>query len=553
MAEKCYIIGVGGTGVRVARALIHLCDCGHIDVKDKEIKVLIIDSDENNGNKRELEEALKSYSERREDFNPDGNYPLFKTKLTAAVGTNKWSVSPVKEKKRNVEGELEEMSLEEYIKSEEVKGKDKDLNLMKALYSKKEYSKFKITQGFYAHPAIGALTFERWLNTDADFQNFLKRLKETLLTDASVKVFIVGSVFGGTGASGLPAVARKIRAHAGKKLIMAAGVFMPYFIFSSRVSADIGEEERERIKARVEIDFAGFTKAAKSALKFYKDTPSLGFNQIYALGASEDDSVRIVRNKHCPEGGEQNNWPHMLELFGALAVKDFFDRSFDVDKTISQWVGIGVKKDSFSKIEWKDLPCSKGLKEKINAFLLLSYLFVPSFLNRFINSKDGDLKEGVLRVFKDCDFMPLKVPPFASKPLLGAGSWRSDFDAEKGKLVNLNEYFITHADWFRRLLHDFDEENKLIFTGLLGDGYVINQKVKLPWNVYDMKTNGRVELGEKMTKGSTEAVKKFTHRNANDTIYQGLKSDYKRLDVNEAISLVLSDLYNGAKECFDNR
>ena len=49
-----YLLGVGGTGMRFRESFVHLCAIGMF--ADKEIKIVTIDTDAANGNKRRAEE-----------------------------------------------------------------------------------------------------------------------------------------------------------------------------------------------------------------------------------------------------------------------------------------------------------------------------------------------------------------------------------------------------------------------------------------------------------------------------------------------------------------
>lgn len=54
-----YLIAVGGTGMRCLESFVHLCAIGMF--ADKEIKILTIDTDAANGNKRRAEELVNRY------------------------------------------------------------------------------------------------------------------------------------------------------------------------------------------------------------------------------------------------------------------------------------------------------------------------------------------------------------------------------------------------------------------------------------------------------------------------------------------------------------
>ena len=57
---SCYIIAVGGTGVRVLKSIVYLGMAGCFD--DEKLKVMCVDSDEANGDVKKLEELLIDYN-----------------------------------------------------------------------------------------------------------------------------------------------------------------------------------------------------------------------------------------------------------------------------------------------------------------------------------------------------------------------------------------------------------------------------------------------------------------------------------------------------------
>ncbi len=58
-SEKYFVIGIGGTGMRCIEAFTHLCAIGMFD--NKEIDILSIDTDTNNGNKGRTEQLIDRY------------------------------------------------------------------------------------------------------------------------------------------------------------------------------------------------------------------------------------------------------------------------------------------------------------------------------------------------------------------------------------------------------------------------------------------------------------------------------------------------------------
>ena len=91
-------------------------------------------------------------------------------------------------------------------------------HLYKALYTKKERTTL-LNEGFRGHPSIGAAVIAKKINLsdgnytiEGEVWSWLKnRVNEDVKTGLTARIFLVGSIFGGTGAAGLPTVAKLLR------------------------------------------------------------------------------------------------------------------------------------------------------------------------------------------------------------------------------------------------------------------------------------------------------------------------------------------------------
>ena len=60
MADKLFVIAIGGTGMRCLESFTHLCGIGMFD--NQEIEVLTLDTDATNGNKARVEGLIENYN-----------------------------------------------------------------------------------------------------------------------------------------------------------------------------------------------------------------------------------------------------------------------------------------------------------------------------------------------------------------------------------------------------------------------------------------------------------------------------------------------------------
>jgi len=422
---------------------------------------------------------------------------------------------------------------------------------LKAHYSKEEAEEKDLSEGFFAHPSLGAHSFARWLSSNK-FKGFLDALRQSLAQN-NVKVFVVGSAFGGTGAAGYPAVAAMLRDAVkdldigDNKLIISGAFYLPYFSFLTK------DKKGNSIDGNGSIDQDRFLKAAKNAMNYYKDNKAIdNFDKIYVLGAPSGGGVKIARNYNADRGAEQDNWPHKLELFGALAVKNFFDSSNELcvkpAGAETQWLGITVNKANFDDIEWPDLPYSVGLNGRINKLLLMSCIYVHSVLNPFITkTSEGyfDNSEFKLDYEKGKNFAPINKVPFNNGKFFGK-AWSDEFKKEEmfKRFIKLNDYFVNHAEWFCQLFSEFEYDlsdagvepryGKALFKKLIKRD-ILQRRVENPWNEEIFAAN----IGAEIVDGQN-----YEHDAINDDINNSTANLVKSRDIEVAIGELIRAVFS---------
>ena len=66
--DKLFVIGIGGTGMRCLESFVHMCAMGMFD--NKEINILTLDTDQENGNLKRVWDLIDLYNRIK---NPTGN------------------------------------------------------------------------------------------------------------------------------------------------------------------------------------------------------------------------------------------------------------------------------------------------------------------------------------------------------------------------------------------------------------------------------------------------------------------------------------------------
>ena len=166
-------------------------------------------------------------------------------------------------------------SLEDFVNFGILKGKNKSAaNLFKVLYSKRE-RETKLGQGFRGHPSIGAsIMAQTALGADEPWKTFRALVK----ADTDAKVFLAGSIFGGTGASGFPTIAQLVKdefkGEKAKNVQIGGALVLPYFTFTTDMD--------QVLKAKAEH----FLMNTQAALKYYHLwNKHFIYDAIYLFGA----------------------------------------------------------------------------------------------------------------------------------------------------------------------------------------------------------------------------------------------------------------------------
>jgi hypothetical protein len=304
---KCFVFAIGGTGSRVLSSMTYLLAAGAFlpKLKDWEIVPIIVDMDTQNGNMVSASKLLRRYSELKSELQKadkrEGHF--FGYRLNDLYNGFKLTIQ---EKHRE--------NLAETIKYETLEPTTQQfLDLLYRTTADKNPQKdqlyMNLDVGFKGAPNIGSVVLNQ-IPTNASFQEFAKRFTP------GDRIVIIGSLFGGTGAAGLPLLAKTFRAadkldgiSNGAELArapLAAIMVMPYF--------SIKQDQESAINSDT------FISKTRAALRYYEKQKE--YNSIYYLA---DRAERTLENK---EGGsEQKNEAHYAELVGAKAIFHFLEQS----------------------------------------------------------------------------------------------------------------------------------------------------------------------------------------------------------------------------------
>ncbi|ADQ80184.1 hypothetical protein Palpr_2047 [Paludibacter propionicigenes WB4] len=370
--SKIYVFGIGGTGARVLRALTMLLASG-VECKADTIVPIIIDPDAASGDLERTVELMKKYGEIRSKLNFDTKRSnrFFKTCIQQTMANFRLPLS-----------NTQDVLFDEYMN---VSGMSRENQaLVNMLFSQKNLAS-DMTVGFKGNPNVGSVVLNQF-DDSYEFQNFANEF-----TDQD-KIFIISSIFGGTGASGFPLLLKTLRTSeevANKGLVNPAHIgavtVLPYF--------QVKQEDDSQ------IDSATFVSKAKSALAYYNRNISKN-NAIDNLYYIADDTRTTYDN--CEGGTNQKNNAHLIELISALAIIDFASTN-KPEKAVHKEYGLDsdtkeIIFDNLGKIS------KSKLRKAMTQFLLFSKFFTENEESQYLNqpwTKDRELD----KTFFDGDFI----------------------------------------------------------------------------------------------------------------------------------------------------
>jgi len=396
MANKLYVFGIGGTGSRVIKALTMLLASGvKLDNGFDIVVPIIIDPDTANGDLNRTADILTKY---QNIVNKTGDEnDMFGTKIkTLTQLTNEHSPNLSNNFKFSIDG-----SGQEFGQSIDYNGLDNENKALIDLLFSKENIEADMTVGFKGNPNIGSVVLNKIVGSN-EYTEFANSFNQG---DA---IFIISSIFGGTGASGFPLLLKNLRTNDSSKLnsnlisraTIGAISYLPYF----KVSDNNNNKK--------EIDSTTFFGKAKAALSYYehaifKNNNTL--NVFYHIGDNADNNMEYAEGK----AGQKND-AHFVELAGALAIVDFV-KSIPVVSQSNQTdiKEFGVEEGSL-KLKFDSL--GQDAKDKLRVPLSKMYLFdkfVEKSMDELLKSPGSfNGENGIKKEFYNSDFYKVEFIPF---------------------------------------------------------------------------------------------------------------------------------------------
>lgn len=400
--KRIFVFCIGGTGLRVMKSVTMLLASG-VDANGYTIVPVLIDPHMDLEEKRNLQTLLEEYETVHNNtiisdgkrLNPiKGFFSTEIADLAKLNGQQNDISEPIAEKR----------SFGQYINVGNLKSDDVNKYLVQTLFSQANLDN-DLSVGFKGSPNVGTVVLGEMIKGADWFQAFCNACQK------GDRIFIISSIFGGTGASGYPLLEKKVRNSTDhpnvKDAIMGAVSVLPYFSLEDPSTTDS------------DIDSANFLTKTKSALAYYEN--SVLSDYLYYIGEQG------MKTTYANDEKKQDDKAHFIELVAATALFDFLAKTDKPDTT---------------------QVFSRAIKEDVDSLSITTL---------------GDAYSDIVKAVADMSLLSRLVhflPNESQFPLSKNRGFDSAFYEDKS-FVSLRNFLVRYANWYQELA-----ENKRGFAPL---------------------------------------------------------------------------------------
>lgn len=479
--RNLYVFGIGGTGARVIRSLTMLLASG-VEC-NMNIVPIFIDPDQSANSLTKAVETIDKYVAIRKKLKFDNGKEnkFFKTEIVDNI-INRYVVQLQ---------DTNDKIFRDYISIDSMDQKNQAL--IRMLFSNDNLeSGMKV--GFEGNPNMGSIVLNQLKRTEG-FRQFATKFTQ------GDKIFIISSIFGGTGASGFPLLLKILRSAEGnmangnilRQSTIGAISVLPYFSVDPRDDSP--------------IDSSTFVSKTRAALSYYHRN-IIENNEIDYLYYIADKMRSNYKNNK--GGNEQKNAVHLIELLSALAVIDFAQNGNPLDNgqrntTIKEYGlvvdddenGIGPEVVTFDELGQKT---KNQIKNPLIQFLLMN-----KYLNKYV--QDGIVSDGL--------------------------AWNKNYKFKEKNFFNSDFYnnVVTMLDWYIGWLEELSDNSRSFSPFELGD---TGDKIFSIVRGITPNKSGILGLGKDNYELFTEKLNKYDRKDQNNE----LESLFMELFYNTTNSLI---------------
>lgn len=297
--KKVFVFCIGGTGIRVMKSITMLMASG-MSTNGFTVVPVILDPHLDLDEKKNLHTLLENYQGIYKRTTDGGSLNHLDGFFNSEIRTID-QLNDQQNDTHHASGTSE--SFRSYISLADLSSNDINNYFVHTLFSTKNLDN-SIKVGFKGNPNVGTVVLGEIIAGADWFKAFKQHCEK------GDRIFIISSIFGGTGASGFPLLEKKIKDQdslpAVKDAIMGAVTVMPYYGL------------KDPSTSGSDIDSANFYTKTKAALAYYEDT--ILSNYLYYVG--ETSMLQVYEN----DEKKQDDKAHFVELVAASALFDFLTR-----------------------------------------------------------------------------------------------------------------------------------------------------------------------------------------------------------------------------------
>lgn len=296
--KRVFVFCIGGTGLRVMKSITMLMAAG-MNTNGYTVVPIIIDPHLDLDEKKKLQNLIEDYLEIRNNTESDGSYS------EKFFGSDMELISKLEAQTNDTHKIAgEDRSFADFLNIGNLGTSSINNFLIKTLYSTESLNN-KLSVGFRGNPNVGTVVLQEMLS-GASWYDVLKSQ-----CGQEDRVFIISSIFGGTGASGYPLLERKIRnaidSQTLQDVFMGAVTVLPYYGLTDPKKNDS------------KIDSGNFMTKAKAALTYYENRVKT--DVLYYVGET------TLQEYHENNEQTQPDDANFVELVAATALFDFLEKS----------------------------------------------------------------------------------------------------------------------------------------------------------------------------------------------------------------------------------
>lgn len=299
--KKAFIFCIGGTGIRVMKSIIMMM-AGGMDTNGYDIVPIIIDPHLDLDEKKRVDALISEYQYIHEKSINNGDEKA--ETLNGFFYANMLTLDDLQATTVAVQTEGSQDAFSKYISRSSLASDDINNFLVETLFSTKNLNS-PLSVGFKGNPNVGTVVLGDIIARAPWWNIFLTHCEQ------GDKVFIISSIFGGTGASGFPLLEKKIKLadqHPNVKgADLAAVTVLPYY--SLRNGETNGSD----------IDSANFYTKTKAALSYYYG--NIKSDYLYYAGEQS------LKSNYENDEEKQDDKANFIEMVAASALFDFLGRN----------------------------------------------------------------------------------------------------------------------------------------------------------------------------------------------------------------------------------